>query len=134
MKQPKKTIGTPTEQQARVKQLRDAGMTFKEIGSQLGISASYAHTAYKNAERNTRCASDWAAGLSVRAVNCLNNVGANSKDEAQAKYLSGALVPGKTPRCYGWGTHQEIAAWLSLPIPEPPKPAVKTCPHCGGVL
>ena len=76
----------------------------------------------------------WSEGLSVRAVNCLNNAGINSRKQTLEAYTSGRLHPDKcTPRGYGWLTHKQVAKFLGLPEPQRPTPKFRcqTCPHCG---
>lgn len=73
----------------------------------------------------------WWEELSVRVVNCLYNAGLESREAVLEAYKSGRLRP-KSPRNYGWKSHQEVARWLGMPEPTKRKP--KICPHCGGMF
>lgn len=86
----------------------------------------------------------WYDGLSTRAVNIVTQgvwSGSwgddshvftphyNSKTELLEAFLLGKFYPGQngkpaSHRQYGWKTHKEIAAWLGLPEPMRPKPAI----------
>jgi hypothetical protein len=81
---------------------------------------------------------DWSNGLSVRAANCLHNIGATNKKKAMKAMIEGRLMPprkghGGVPRNYGWKTHLEVREWLGLPEYKPPSKKVwaSVCPHCG---
>lgn len=113
--------------------LREQGLTFKDVGLKMGVHGSRARDLYCSALMRIKYGPSWDAGLSVRASNVLNNFGVNSKEEALQKYLSGELVPNKSPRNWGWKCHRELARWLG--VDEPKKKSkhsqLKTCPHCG---
>lgn len=127
-----------SEAELRAIELRECGKTFREIGTGIGVCANRAMQIHARAifKRD-----EWPKNplypLSVRAVNCLNNIAVTNKKEALSAIQSGRLKPLRSPRNYGWKTHQEICRWLGLPEPKRPgrKIAVsKTCPHCGGKL
>jgi len=117
--------------------LRQQGQTFVEIGKRLGCGVQRARQLYVIEKRWKNREPHWSDGLSVRAANCLNNVGVNSREDAFQAYRNGNLNPLKQPRCYGWITHKEVAAWLGQAEPMKPAPRIhlaKTCPHCGEKL
>lgn len=83
-----------------------------------------------------------SSGLSVRAANCLNDAGIETKEQARRLITDGWLNPAtgasipapydskRNIRGYGWVTHKEVCKWAGLPEPRKPK-RVRICPHCG---
>lgn len=97
-------------------------MTFKQIGKSIGVCPQMAHIAVRRSERLVRHATDknkpWHYGLSVRAVNCLNqdtmyleNLEKN-KEAIRSAVFSGRIHLEKLRNC-GKKTTKEILIWLS---------------------
>lgn len=111
--------------------LREEGLTFKQIGEQLGVGAQRARQIWAREIWRLTREPHWMDDLSIRAANILNNLNLKSRKEVLEAYNSGRLNPSSKcgVRNYGWGTHKEIAAWLGLP--EPMMPVRPVCSQCG---
>ena len=117
--------------------LRGKGFTFSQIGSDLGVSSGRAREIFKKAERLKKYHAEGENGcpyygLSVRAANCLSNVGIMSRDDAKTGILSGNLHPTKNhTRNLGWKTFKEVCKWAGLKEPKRGRKLILFCPHCG---
>ena len=121
----------------RIVQLHDLEKkNFSQIGNSIGLSANRAAQLYKQAVRFIESRNDESFGLSVRALNVLNNANLRSKAEVIAKIDSEGPQFLKRYRNCGVQTASEILMWAKgekLILPAV-KTIVSACPHCGGLI
>ena len=120
-------------------QLREQGLTFKEIGKRMGVNTERARTLFcRSTYRISEDPESVHYGLSTRAANRLcNYLNIRNRKEATKAYKAGKLHPETCKvNGYGWKTYKEIAEWLGFPEPQKPARAyvLTVCPHCGGKI
>ena len=73
-------------------------------------------------------------GLTVRAINVLENLNIADKESARKAILEGKLGPQNSLhiRNYGIKAHREVCVWAGLPEPITLAKTCLVCPHCGG--
>ena len=132
-------------QEAQVIRLCDEGLSFAEIGRQMGFSRTRACNVEKVArERLLDFAKHGQAALTLlpgRARNFLELLDLTSREDVRAAIDAGELIWDEerkrlrcrkfTPRLCGWSVWQVLCEWLGMPLPESEQRCV-TCPHCGG--
>jgi hypothetical protein len=98
--------------QARALDLREAGLTYREIAAQLGCSIEQACVAVLKAE-NLRDNPGW--GISVRLANGLKNLGCDGDDEASVARLAAASGLRRWSALHNCGkrTRAELIEWLA---------------------
>lgn len=99
--------------------LRESGLTLGEIAWRFGVTTQRVHQIYRKAIwLRDESIKSWQHGLSLRAVNCLNRIGASSRIEAMAAFEAIQNDFKSKPPHYGRRTHLEIATWLGIDLPE----------------
>ena len=132
-------------QEAQVIRLCDEGLSFAEIGRQMGFSGVRARDVEMVARERLRDFAENAQGslllLPVRARKFLERFDLTLREDVLAAINAGELAWDEeqkrlrygrfTPHHYGWSVWQVLCEWAGLPRPESSRHCV-TCPHCGG--
>ena len=100
--------------------LRKSGMTFKELGNQLGTGPQRARELYLKSERRLNRKPHWMDELkSSEACKVFAFLEIESREHAIEAWKSGKFKPGNHLRGYGVTTYRKIAKWLNMPDPAP---------------
>jgi len=132
-------------QEAQVIRLCDEGLSFAEIGRQMGFSRARVRDMEKVARERLRDFAEHGQAaltlLPVRARKLLESYELTSREDLRAAMDAGELNwdedwkrlrHGSTIiHHYGWSVWQVLCEWVGLPRPESEQRCV-TCPHCGG--
>ena len=113
----------PYERAELAASMRDQGLTYREIGEQMGISRGYAVTLANKGYRTRRVGKkDDLEGLHGVNRATLRHAGYRHPDEVRSAIKDGSLYPGCTP-WYGPITHASVCAWLGIAdaTPKPPR-------------
>lgn len=93
--------------------LSEQGLTYSQIGKNLGVSYSRAYQLAAKAHRLAGFENNDLSGLSVRATNCLRQENITSLSELKKAFLSGKVAPGVIPN-YGHKTHLEVCHFIGV--------------------
>jgi hypothetical protein len=106
------------ERTNRALEMREAGSTYKQIGTHLGVSACRARDIVKAGLRSSL--PRWSDGLSSKTANLLSCAGYSSKEQVLSDVVGEILcvdAPTK-PSGYGQSSHKEVCEWLGIQISE----------------
>ena len=101
-------------------QLREHGMTYRQIGKKIRVGPQRASQIVKRACRKLRehKEGNHAVELNCRAANCISNAGVGFSRKAVREAIeSGVLHPKKSSglRNYGWKTHKICCEYAGIP-------------------